>query len=158
MQTITFMLLRLEERCWKSTKTKQARPLDTCNHLLYLLVMAEPELGPRGAHFLHLPSLFSLSLLLPLFSFFLLFTMPKFLREACGGSNGQHESHIQYIYNSNTAWITCQVIYNTYTILIPSHSRSRSITDTKIGPKICKHLYRQAFGHNIRELVRRRNA
>ena len=36
-----------------------------------------------GAYFLLLPSLFSLSLLLPLFSF-LLFTMPNFLRGLVG--------------------------------------------------------------------------
>ena len=39
------------------------------------------SLDQRGAYFHFLPSLFSLSLLLPLFSFFLLFIVPKFLRE-----------------------------------------------------------------------------
>ena len=52
--------------------------------------MAEPELKLRGGslpHFLLLPSLFSLSLLLPLFSFFLLFTMPKVSLEGLVGAS-----------------------------------------------------------------------
>ena len=42
--------------------------------------------------------------------------------------------------------------------LIPARSRSgRRITDAEAGPKVCEQLHRKTLGHDIRELVSRRN-
>ena len=42
--------------------------------------------------------------------------------------------------------------------LIPARNRSgRRITDAEAGPKVCEQLHRKTVGHDIRELVSRRN-
>lgn len=41
--------------------------------------------------------------------------------------------------------------------LTPACSHSGRIPDAKTGPEIREHLRRQAFGHHIGELVRRRH-